>query len=162
MGKSLDLSGKNLQDFIVQQQEFEREERRSAREPRKTELELSNRQKERESEEKTRERRKEEAQERQRVRDAEAEEGQKQREHDLALASIRNEELRRLRGEVEGSVGPTIVAKSPPKIDVPKFENKFLFMLQSISICLRKSCSKISMMKQFGRWLYERQLLGPS
>ena len=31
-----------------------------------------------------------------------------------------------MRGEVEGSVGPTIVAKSPPKIDVPKFENKFL------------------------------------
>ena len=31
-----------------------------------------------------------------------------------------------MRGEVEGSVGPTIVAKSPPEIDVPKFENKFL------------------------------------
>ena len=35
MGKSLDLSEKELQDFIVQQQEFEREERRSAREARK-------------------------------------------------------------------------------------------------------------------------------
>ena len=88
---------------------------------------MSNRQKERESEERReKERREAEAQERQRVRDAEAEERQKQREHDLALANIRNEELRGLRGEVEGSVGPTIVAKSPPKIDVPKFENKFL------------------------------------
>ena len=77
LGKSLDLSGKDLQDFIVQQQEFEREERRSVREERKTELELSNRQKERESEERRRE---VEAQERQRVCDAEAEERQKQRE----------------------------------------------------------------------------------
>ena len=123
LGKSLDLSAKDLQDFIVQQQEFEREERRSVREARKTELELSNRQKERESEERLREA---EAQERQRVCDAKAEERQKQREHDLALANIRNEEPRGFRGEVEGSVRPTIVAKSPPKIDVPKFENKSL------------------------------------
>ena len=88
LGKSSDLSGKDLQDFIVQQHEFEREERRSAREARKTELQLSNRQKEREAEERQREA---EAQERQRVRDAEAEERQKQRENDLALANIRNE-----------------------------------------------------------------------
>ena len=42
------------------------------------------------------------------------------------LAKIRKEEPRGLRGEVEGSVGRTIVAKSPPKIDVPKFESRFL------------------------------------
>ena len=34
LGKSLDLSGQDLEDFIVQQQEFEREERRSAHEAR--------------------------------------------------------------------------------------------------------------------------------
>ena len=97
---------------------------------------MSNRQKERESEERReKERREAEAQERQRVRDAEAEERQKQREHDLALANIRNEELRGLRGEVEGSVGLTIVAKSPPKIDVPKFENnvaKYLDLFEKV------------------------------
>ena len=85
--KSLVLSGKDLQDFIVHQQEFEREERRSAREARKTEQELSNRQKEKESEERRREA---EAQEGEEVPDAEAEERQKQREHDLASDKKKN------------------------------------------------------------------------
>ena len=49
-----------------------------------------------------------------------------------------------MRGEVEGSVRPTIVAKSPPKIDVPKFENKFLDDVAKYLDLLRKSCSKIS------------------
>ena len=141
LGKSLDLTGKELHEFAVKQQNLarkerqrERDEKDKEREERKQEREANERKEAREANERKEAReereRKEarEANERQQEREKEEREREKHavREHEIELARLEMEKHAiRPSGLIdEKETGQAV--RSPPKIDIPKFENRYL------------------------------------
>ena len=141
--RSLDLTGKELHEFAVKQQKLAREERQrereekdKEREERKQEREAIERKEAREANERQQEREKEErerkeareANERQQEREKEEREREKHavREHEIELARLEMEKHAiRPSGLIdEKETGQAV--RSPQKIDIPKFENRYL------------------------------------
>ena len=134
LGKSLDLAGKDLSNFIAQQQAVEREERQRAREARTAhaeararEAEAEERRRAREAEAEERRRAREaEVEEKQRAREAQEQEKQRVREHEFAMERLRLENQAHVAAPREHKEDGRSSKNSLPKLDVPKFENKLL------------------------------------
>ena len=123
LGKSLDLAGKDLSNFIAQQQAVEREERQRAREARTVHAEARAREAEAEERRSAREA---EVEEKQRAREAQEQEKQTVREHEFAMERLRLENQARVAAPREHKEDGRSSKNSLPKLDVPKFENKLL------------------------------------
>ena len=171
-GWSLDLTGKELHEFAVKQQNLAREERQrerdekdKEREERKQEREANEKKEAREANERKEAReereRKEarEANERQQEREKEEREREKHavREHEIELARLEMEKHAiRPSGLIdEKETGQAV--RSPPKIDIPKFENRYLSDVSKYLDLFVNVVSKINMKRQSGLWPFELQ-----
>ena len=123
LGKSLDLAGKDLSNFIAQQQAVEREERQRAREAWTAHAEARAREAEAEERRRAREA---EVEEKQRACEAQEQEKQRVREHEFAMDRLRLENQAHVAAPREHKEDGRSSKNSLPKLDVPKFENKLL------------------------------------
>ena len=117
LGKEIGLTGEHLKEFMKEQQDRAKEERRLDRDPHKKEDE---REQERRKEEDERE---QERQNKQEEREERAAKARHAREMELALMQLKLEELR-LSASAEARVDKSVSTRVTPYLTVPKFDEK--------------------------------------
>ena len=119
LGEEIGLAGEDLKEFVKEQQDRAREERRLDRERRKGE---DGREQERRKEEDERE---QERQNKQEEREDRAAKARHAREMELALTQLKLEELR-LSASAETRADKSVSTRVTPYLTVPKFDEKQL------------------------------------